>query len=148
MAFNWYQYGQDKAVEGMKADSTIDVIDSYAAEGTVYAGNVVERGTDPGTQVAASTTAANVIGVAIFEQKAQFAWVSPGTPVEYPEGYAVPVCTFGDVYVKVDADVTAGDGAYINATGGFTDSTGTAVSGMTYMTSAAADELAVVRVRL
>ena len=35
MAFNWYQYGQDKAVEGMKADSTIDVIDSFAAEGTV-----------------------------------------------------------------------------------------------------------------
>lgn len=148
MAFDWYSYGQDKAVEGMKADSTIDVIDSFAAEGTVYAGQVVERGTDPATQVAASTTAANVIGIAIFENKAQFAWVSPGTPVDYPEGYAVPVCTFGDVWVKVDAAVTAGTGAYINATGGFTDNTGTAVSGMTYMTDAGADELVVVRVRL
>ena len=34
------------------------------------------------------------------------------------------------------------------ATGEFTDSTGTAVAGMTYLTSAGADELAVVRVRL
>ena len=148
MAFNWYSYGQDKAVVGMKADSTLDVIDSFAAEGTVYAGQVVERGTDPGKQVAASTTAANVIGIAIFENKAQFAWVSPGTPVDYPEGYAVPVCTWGDVWVSVDAAVTAGDGAYIDSDGKFTDSTGTAVSGMTYMTSAGAGELAVVRVRL
>ena len=148
MAFDWYSYGIDKAVEGMKADSTVDVIDSFSAESTIYAGQVVERGTDPEKQVAPSTTAANVIGIAIFENKAQFAWVTPGTPVDYPEGYAVPVCTFGDVWVKVDADVTAGDGAYINATGGFTDSTGTAVTGMTYMTSAEADGLAVVRVRL
>lgn len=148
MAFNWYAYGIDKAVEGMKADSTVDVIDSFAAEGTVYAGNVVERGTDPEKQVAASTTAANVIGIAIFENKVQFAGTQPGTPVDYPEGYAVPVCTFGDVWVKTDAAVTAGTGAYINATGGFTDNTGTAVTGMTYMTSAGADELVVVRVRL
>ena len=148
MAFNWYSYGQDKAVVGMKADSTVDVIDSYGAEGTVYAGQVVELGTDPEKQVAASTTAANVIGIAIFENKAQFAWTATGTPIEYPEGYAVPVMTFGDVWVSVEADVTAGDGAYIDASGKFTDSTGTAVSGMKYMTSAGAGELAVVRVRL
>lgn len=148
MAFNFYSYGQDKAVIGMKVDSTVDVIDSYAAEGTVYAGNVVERGTDPATQVAASTTAANVIGIAIFENKSTLAWADPTDPVEYPEGYAVPVCTFGDVWVVTDAAVTAGSGAYINATGGFTDNTGTAVTGMTYMTSAGADELVMVRVRL
>ena len=148
MAFEWYSYGIAKAVEGMKADSTVDVIDSFLAEGTVYAGQVVERGTNPEKQVASSTTAANVIGIAIFENKAQFAWVAPGTPVDYPEGYAVPVCTFGDVWVTVDADVTAGSPAYINATGGFTDNTGTAVTGMTYMTNAGANELVVVRVRL
>ena len=151
MAFNWYSYGQDKAVVGMKADSTIDVIDSFAAEGTVYAGQVVERGTDPATQVAASTTAANVIGIAIFENKAQFAWEAPGTPIDYPEGYAVPVCTFGDVWVEVIDDVVAGAGVYIDTDGKFTnedDADGTAVTGMTYMTSAGANELAVVRVRL
>ena len=148
MAFNWYSYGQDKAVVGMKADSTVDVIDSFACEGTdIVAGQVVERGTDPAKQVSASTTAGNVIGIAIFENKAQFAW-DAGNPVSYPEGYAVPVCTLGDVWVSVEASVTAGDGAYIDASGKFTDSTGTAVSGMTYMTSAGAGELAVVRVRL
>ena len=89
MAFNYFYYGQDVAVIGMKADSTVDVIDSYACEGTdIYAGSPVELGTDPAKQVAASTTAANVIGIAIHENKAQFAWATPGTPVSYPEGYA------------------------------------------------------------
>ena len=144
MAFNWYSYGQSVAVEGMKADSTIDVIDSFAAESAVAPGQVVERGTDPQTQVAPSVTAANVIGIAIFENKAE------ETPL-YPEGYAVPVCTFGDVWVKVIDDVVAGAGVYIDTDGKFTnedDADGTAVTGMTYMTSAGAGELAVVRVRL
>lgn len=141
MAFSWYSYGQPVAVEGMKADSTVDVIDSYAAEGAISAGAVVELGTDPAKQVKASTTAANVIGIAIFENKAE------ASPL-YPDEYAVPVCTFGDVWVKVAKAVTAGTGAYINSSGKFTDSTGTAVTGMKYMTSAGADGLAVVRVRL
>jgi hypothetical protein len=55
--------------------------------------------------------------------------------------------TFGDVYVQVNAAVTAGTPAYIDASGNFTDSTGTAVAGMTYMTSAEAEGLAVVRIR-
>ena len=140
MAFNWYSYGQPIGVAGMKADSTVDVIDSFAAEGAVKAGAVVERGTDPAKQVKASVTAANVIGVAIFENKVE------ETPL-YPDKYAVPVCTFGDVYVQVNAAVTAGSPAYIDASGNFTGSTGTAVAGMTYMTSAEAGELAIVRVR-
>ena len=144
MAFAWYTYGQPVGVEGMKADSTVDVIDSFASEGGVEPGQVVERGTDPQKQVSASVTAGNVIGIAIFENKAQ---ESPF----YPEGYAVPVCTFGDVWVKVIDDVVAGAGAYIDTDGKFTnedDADGTAVAGMTYMTSAGAGELAVVRVRL
>lgn len=144
MAFNWYSYGQAVAIEGMKADSTIDVIDSFASEDGVAPGQVVERGTDPDKQVKASVTAANVIGIAIFENKAE------ETPL-YPEGYAVPVCTFGDVWVRVIDDVVAGAGVYIDTDGKFTnddDADGTAVAGMTYMTSAGAGELAVVRVRL
>lgn len=144
MAFNWYSYGQAVAIEGMKADSTIDVIDSFASEDGVAPGQVVERGTDPDKQVKASVTAANVIGIAIFENKAE------ETPL-YPEGYAVPVCTFGDVWVKVIDDVVAGAGVYIDTDGKFTnddDADGTAVTGMIYMTSAGAGELAVVRVRL
>lgn len=140
MAFNWYSYGQDKGLAGMKADSTVDVIDSFAAEGAIGVGKAVERGTDPARQVKASVTAANVIGVAIFENKVE------ETPL-YPDKYAVPVMTFGDVYVKVNAAVTAGSPAYIDASGNFTGSTGTAVDGMTYMTSAEAEGLAVVRIR-
>lgn len=138
--FDWYSYGQDKGIAGMKADSTVDVIDSFASEGAIAVGKAVERGTDPAKQVKASVTAANVIGVAIFENKVE------ETPL-YPDKYAVPVMTFGDVYVQVNAAVTAGTPAYIDASGNFTDSTGTAVAGMTYMTSAEAEGLAVVRIR-
>ena len=140
MAFNWYSYGQDKAVVGMKADSTVDVIDSFAAEGAIGVGKAVERGTDPAKQVKESVTAAKVIGIAIFENKVE------ETPL-YPDKYAVPVMTFGDLFVKVNAAVSAGSPAYIDASGNFTGSTGTAVAGMSYMTSAEAGELAIVRVR-
>ena len=140
MAFNYFSYGQDVAVIGMKADSTVDVIDSFAGEGAIACGVAVERGTDPAKQVKASVTAANVIGIAIFENKAD------ETPL-YPDGYAVPVCTFGDVWVEVAETVTAGASVYLSSAGAWGSSTGSAVSGMTYLTSAGAGELAIVRVR-
>ena len=140
MAFNWYSYGQDKAVVGMKADSTVDVIDSFAAEGAIGVGKAVERGTDPAKQVKASVTAANVIGIAIFENKVD------ETPL-YPDEYAVPVCTFGDVWVEVSESVTAGASVYLSTAGAWGSSTGSAVSGMTYLTSAGSGELAIVRIR-
>ena len=140
MAFNWYSYGQPIGVAGMKADSTVDVIDSFAAEGAIKAGAVVERGTDPAKQVKASVTASKVIGIAIFENKVD------ETPL-YPDKYAVPVCTFGDVWVEVAEAVTAGGAVYLYTAGAFGSSTGSAVSGMTYLTSAGAGELAIVRVR-
>ena len=139
MAFNWYSYGQPIGVAGMKADSTVDVIDSFAAEGAIKAGAVVERGTDPAKQVKASVTAANVIGVAIFENKVE------ETPL-YPDKYAVPVMTFGDVYVEVADAVTAGTAVKLS-TAGAIGATGTAIAGMTFMTSAEAGGLAVVRLR-
>lgn len=140
MAFNYFSYGQDVAVIGMKADSTVDVIDSYAGEGAINVGKAVELGTDPAKQVKESVTAANVIGIAIFEQKAD------ETPL-YPDGYAVPVMTFGDVWVEVSETVTAGASVYLSSAGAFGSSTGSAISGMTYLTSAGAGELAIVRVR-
>ena len=140
MAFNWYSYGQDKAVVGMKADSTVDVIDSFAAEGAIGVGKAVERGTDPAKQVKASVTASKVIGIAIFENKVD------ETPL-YPDEYAVPVCTFGDVWVEVSESVTAGAAVYLSTAGAWGSSTGSAVSGMTYLTSAGSGELAIVRIR-
>lgn len=140
MAFNWYSYGQDKAVVGMKADSTVDVIDSFAAEGAIGVGKAVERGTDPAKQVKASVTASKVIGISIFENKVD------ETPL-YPDEYAVPVCTFGDVWVEVSESVTAGASVYLSTAGAWGSSTGSAVSGMTYLTSAGSGELAIVRIR-
>ena len=140
MAFNWYSYGQDKGLAGMKADSTVDVIDSFASEGAIAVGKAVERGTDPAKQVKASVTAANVIGIAIFEQKVD------ASPL-YPDEYAVPVCTFGDVWVEVSEAVTAGSAVYLSTAGAWGSSTGSAVTGMTYLTSAGSGELAIVRVR-
>lgn len=140
MAFNWYSYGQDKGLAGMKADSTVDVIDSFAAEGPIGVGKAVERGTDPAKQVKESVTAANVIGIAIFENKAE------ASPL-YPDEYAVPVCTFGDVWVEVSEAVTAGAPVYLSAAGAWGSSKGSAVTGMTYLTSAGVGELAIVRIR-
>lgn len=140
MAFNWYSYGQDKAVVGMKADSTVDVIDSFASEGAIHAGFAVERGTDPAKQVKESKTASKCIGIAIFENKIDEA------PL-YPDEYAVPVCTFGDVWVEVGEAVTAGGAVYLSTAGAWGSSTGSAVTGMTYLTSAGAGELAIIRVR-
>lgn len=139
--FTFWSAEQAPGYAGMKADSTVDVIDSYAAAEGIEAGVPVMRGTDPLT-VALADDADAVIGISVHTHKIN------ETPY-YPAGYAVPVCSFGDVWVKVGAAVTAGGAVYIDeATGEFTDSTGTAVAGMTYLTSAGADERAVVRVRL
>ena len=138
--FDWYSYGQDKGIAGMKADSTVDVIDSYASEGAIAVGKAVELGTDPAKQVKASVTANKVIGIAIFEQKVD------ASPL-YPDEYAVPVCTFGDVWVEVSEAVTAGGAVYLSTAGAWGSSTGSAVTGMTYLTSAGSGELAIVRVR-
>ena len=138
--FTYWSAEQAPGYAGMKADSTVDVIDSYpVATAGINAGVPVMRGTDPNT-IVLGTTAANVIGISVHTHKIE------ETPY-YPVGYTAPVCSFGDVWVMVNAAVTAGSGVYIDASGNFTDSTGTAVAGMTYMTSAGADELAVVRVR-
>lgn len=139
--FTFWSAEQAPGYAGMKADSTVDVIDSYpVATAGINAGVPVMRGTDPNT-IVLGTTAANVIGISVHTHKIN------ETPY-YPVGYTAPVCSFGDVWVKVEAAVTAGSKVYIDASGNFTDSTGTAVAGMTYLTSAGADELAVVRVRL
>ena len=140
--FTFWSADQAPGYAGMKADSTVDVIDSYpVATAGIEAGVPVMRGSDP-TTVELADDADKVIGISVHTHKIE------ETPY-YPVGYTAPICTFGDVWVKVAAAVDAGDAVYIDeATGEFTDSTGTAVAGMTYLTAAGADELAVVRVRL
>ena len=49
--FTFWSAEQAPGYAGMKADSTVDVIDSYAAEEAIDAGVPVKRGTDPPTQL-------------------------------------------------------------------------------------------------
>ena len=148
--FNFYALEQDKGYPGMKADVTVDVVDSFASEGGIDPGEAVIRGTDPQKQVKAVASAddiAKVIGIAVHTHK---------DPVEggkyYEEGYCLSVMTFGDIYVQAGGDVTAGDAVAIEigtdgpvfvASGG----SGTDVAGMTYLESGAEGDIVAVRIR-
>lgn len=149
-AFNFYALEQAKGFPGMKADVTVDVVDSFASEGGIDPGEAVIRGTDPQKQVKAVASAddvAKVIGIAVHTHKG---------PVEggkyYEEGYCLSVMTFGDIYVQAGGDVTAGDAVAIEigadgpifvASGG----TGTDVAGMTYLESGVEGDIVAVRIR-
>ncbi len=104
-AFEWYQQNMPVAIPGMKADSTIDVVDSFLAETALNPGDAVIRGT--GDQqvkpVAAAADIANVIGIAVHTHKDY-----SGSGAYYEEDYCLPVMTLGDVYVEVADTVTAG----------------------------------------
>lgn len=150
--FQWYQQGMPPAIPGMKADSTVDVVDSFAAEGNMNPGDLVIRGTDPANQCKVAGTAgdgAKALGVAIHTHKNY-----DGTGAYYEDEYNVPVMTFGDVYVAAgDDSIVAGGQAYVSISGG----AGSFVSGgdgaesltgMTYMTDAdAAGDVVVLRIR-
>lgn len=158
-AFNFYALEQDKGFPGMKADVTVDVVDSFASEGGIDPGEAVIRGTDPQKQVKAVAVAADVaeiIGIAVHTHK---------DPVEggkyYEDGYCLPVMTFGDVYVEAGGDVTAGGAVAIivgddgpifvahgaTATVGGSTVTATDVNGMTYLESGSEGDIVAVRIR-
>lgn len=149
--FGWY--GENaKAIHGMKADSTLDTVDSYAAEGDIDAGDPVVLGTNPAEQVkkaAQASDASTVIGVALHEH------VDPKDGHTYPDGKAVSVMTSGDVYVKAGTDVTAGDGgalgtvdeviSYVSAT--TTATTAVAIPNTHFLDSGVAGDLVRLRIR-
>ncbi len=149
-AFNFYALEQEKGYPGMKADVTVDVVDSFASEGGIDPGEPVVRGTDPAKQVkavASAADAANIIGIAVHTHKA------PNDGAKYYEdGYCLSVMTFGDIYVEAGGDVVAGgavaiavaDGAakYVAAGDG-----ATTVAGMTYLESGSEGDIVAVRIR-
>lgn len=148
-AFEWYQSGAPIAVPGMKADSTIDVVDSFCAEVALNPGAAVVRGT--GDQqvkpVSAAGDIANVIGIAVHTHKDYC-----GTGAYYEEGYCLPVMTFGDVYVEVGGTVTAGGAVAMKVTNGVADFVAsgegaTNVAGMTYLASGVKGDIVPVRIR-
>ena len=148
-AFEWYQQGMPVAIPGMKADSTIDVVDSFCAEAALNPGAAVVRGT--GDQqvkpVSVAGDIANVIGIAVHTHKDY-----SGEGAYYEEGYCLPVMTFGDVYVEVGGTVAAGGQVAMTVTDGVAafvaSGTGaTDVTGMTYLASGVKGDIVPVRIR-
>ena len=148
-AFEWYQQNMPIAIPGMKADSTLDVVDSFCAEAALNPGAAVVRGT--GDQqvkpVSAAGDIANVIGIAAHTHKDY-----SGEGAYYEKGYCLPVMTFGDVYVEVGGTVAAGGQVAMTVTNGkaaFVASGGSAtnVAGMTYLASGVNGDIVPVRIR-
>ena len=148
-AFGWYQQNMPIAIPGMKADSTVDVVDSFCAEAALNPGAAVVRGT--GDQqvkpVSVAGDIANVIGIAVHTHKDY-----SGTGAYYEEGYCLPVMTFGDVYVEVGGTVAAGGQVAMTVTNSkaeFVASGGSAtnVTGMTYLASGVKGDIVPVRIR-
>lgn len=152
--FQWYQMGMPVGIPGMKADSTVDVVDSFAAEVALNPGDAVIRGTedDQVKPVTAAADVAKVIGVAVHTHKAY-----DGTGAYYEEDYCLPVMTFGDVYVEVAGDVTAGGAVAIGFDDGVAgyyasgasvgEGTATDVAGLTYLKDGVAGDVVPVRIR-
>ena len=148
-AFEWYQQNMPIAIPGMKADSTIDVVDSFFAETALNPGDAVTRGT--GDQqvkpVSAVGDLANVIGIAVHTHKDY-----SGEGAYYEEGYCLPVMTFGDVYVEVGDTVAAGGRVAMKVTDGVaafvaSNKGDKDFSSMTYLASGVKGDIVPVRIR-
>ena len=148
-AFEWYQQNMPVAIPGMKADSTIDVVDSFCAEAALNPGDAVIRGT--GAQqvkpVSAAGDIANVIGIAVHTHKDY-----SGEGAYYEKGYCLPVMTFGDIYVEVGGTVAAGGQVAMKVTNGKAEFAAsgegaTNVTGMTYLASGVKGDIIPVRIR-
>lgn len=153
--FSWYDKEQAVAIPGMKADATVDVVDSFAAEADLNPGDVVVRGTAEGTCkpiAAAGDVGENVkpLGIALHTHKDY-----DGTGKYYKQGDSVPVMSSGDVYVKAGYSIAAGDAAALEVADGtvsFIPSTKTYTTGMTladmsFITGGSAGDMVSLRVR-
>lgn len=139
---NWYGYEDAKGFPGMKATSVVDTVESFAAEGALVPGTFVTRGTDKENQVKSISGASDIpVGVVAHTHH------EPG--YVYDDGSTVPVMVSGEIYVKVDGNVSAGEHAYIDATGkigGSTLPSGTEVQNVRFMESGTEGEI--VRLRI
>lgn len=103
--FNWYGTDDAPAFSGMKANTSVDVCDSFTAEIGVNPGDAVIRGTKDGLckPLTSNTDAAKVIGVAVHVHR------EPRDGAYYEQGYCLPVMSFGDIYVRAGGEVHAGE---------------------------------------
>lgn len=145
--FNWYALEDDKGFAGMKADTTVDVCDSFSSEGGINPGEAVVRGTDKAKQIKTATESDTaIIGVAVHTYKD-----IPNSGKYFEEGYSVSVMTFGDIYVLAGGDVEAGDKAKISigADGEmvFVKATSGGIEGFTFLDSGAEGDFVRLRIR-
>ena len=146
--FNWYAVENDKAFAGMKADSTLDVCDSFASEGGVNPGECVIRGTDKARQIKTATVedVDKIIGVAVHNHKD-----ITDSEKYFEEGYSVSVMTFGDIYVVLGGDVEAGDKVTITVSDEgemlYTKAESGGIEGFTFLDSGAEGEVVRIRIR-
>lgn len=123
-----YNLMPNRALPGLIANIAPAIIDSFACEGGIQAGELVIRGTDPQNQVKAARTAgdgAKAIGVACYALKVA------ETPDYYKETDAVAVMRKGKIHVSVTKDVVAGTPAMLIIDSGvakFTDTGGEALT--------------------
>lgn len=146
--FNWY--GDDApGICGMKADATIDTVDSYpAAENGVNPGEPLVFADDEAKTVRTATAdeASKMIGIAVHVHR------EPHTPY-YEAGYAVPVMTMGDIWVRAMGDVKANDSVGIAIDDetkevGFVSGTDSNMSfGFTFLDNGEKGDLVRVRIR-
>lgn len=140
-----YTENQVVGVHGQIADGTPCIVDSYVLEGSndVEFGTVVYQGTNDNGCSQVEANAANYLGVAVKDPTRY-----PGDMDEYKPGSVVNVLSKGDIFLRVATAVTAGSNAnFINATGVLsTEAAGTTMTRARWMTAAAANGIAKLRV--
>lgn len=117
-----YKYETPKALPGMKADISVDVVVSRsneAADGVMKYGLAVATGTAVGTGVAmvgSSTTADKIEGVVVCHANTE---QDMSGNVVVKKGSTLSVMTFGKIWGRLAADVTPVPGAtaYVATTG-------------------------------
>lgn len=143
-----YDINQPVAIEGMLFAQHPHDIDSRAVEGAsgIDFGVAVSRGTDKEKQVVAGGT--DFLGITVRSLEREGA-ANTGL-VKYNENEAAAILRDGYIYAACPAGCTAGDAVkYVNATGvldsGAAGAGETQLDGATWETTAAAGELAVIR---
>lgn len=138
----WYG-GNAPGVPGMRSNSTVETVRSFAAEDGVEAGVPVVRGTAPDKQVKAAAASGVPVGVTVWDPAGD-----EEGDAYYPDGSAVPVMTEGDIWVTAGGDVAAGDAvAYDTSAGGFTKGTESTASGNMFLTAGAKGDIVEIHIQ-
>lgn len=155
MAFEANEYGCSIAAPGLiLPDQPYQTLSRKIEDGTELEGGFAvwaKKGEDIkvwGTRPTVETTETDGTKTVSPDPNSYFLGIAQRivTRDEYPKGTPVNVVTSGQIWVKVAAAVQSGNGAYITTTGEWGPS-GTAITGVTYLTSATANGYAVIAIK-